>query len=125
MELRSRPADVIRALNHAWRTCDAEALAALLTPEVIVLTAAFDVVAEGREKTVESYISFAREARVLEFEEYDWNEHVLARIAIVTYRYRIEYQRADEHSQDRGNEMFVLVDDSSSWRASCRLLLSD
>ena len=123
MDSPMSPTEAIQTLNRAWRQEDAPALAALLRPDVIILTAALEVMAEGREETMESYLAFAREARVFTFDEYDWREHVVDQAAIVAYRYRIDYERADERRQDDGTEMFWLVNDGSSWRIACRVLL--
>jgi ketosteroid isomerase-like protein len=124
VEAPSTPTEAVRSLNRAWRGEDASALTALLTPEAVILTAGLQVVAEGRDQIVESYLAFAREAEVTGFEETDWREHRVGYTAMVAYRYWIEYRRADELRRDEGSEMFLLVNDQSSWRAACRLLLS-
>ena len=110
-------------MNRAWREEDASALAALLMPELIVLTSALELVADGREKTVESYLAFAREGRVKAFEEYDWREHIVGQTAVVAYRYRIEYERDGRRAQDQGSEVFWLLANGSSWWAVCRIAL--
>ena len=123
MEAPKSPVEVVQALNRAWREEDASALAALLMPEVIVLTSSLEVAAEGREKTVESYLAFAREGRVKTFEEYDWREYIVGPTAVAAYRYRIEYERDGRWAQDQGNEVFWLLANGSSWWAACRLAL--
>jgi hypothetical protein len=120
------PLDLARAINEAW--CQgraAEALPELFTEEAVIVGPDLSRLAEDRDACVASYVEFANEIDVIEFDEFDHRVDAYGPAAVVDYAYRAVYRRDGEELTDYGRDVIVAVETPSGWQVAWRMARPD
>jgi hypothetical protein len=120
------PLDVVRAINAAWAGGHArEELPELFTEEAVIVGPGLERLAIGREQCVRSYVEFAAEIDLVEFEEFDHRIDRFGAAVMVDYAYRAVYRRDGEELTDYGRDVVLVVETVSGWRAAWRMARPD
>ena len=122
-------ADVLRAVNRAWRELDPDAIAPALRPlfcdDAAIVGPRFAALADGRDAAVASYADFARAAVVTDFAMDDPTVRLSGDTAIATYGWRIVYDLDATHYDETGHDIVVLRRDGERWRVLWRAMIPD
>jgi len=113
----------MRRINQAWLAGRVEELGPLLHPDIVMAFPGFAGRATGREAFLAGFGDFCQNARVLEFEESEHHADVTGRTAVVTYRYRMLYERAGHAYRASGRDLWVFEEESGAWLAVWRTML--
>jgi hypothetical protein len=70
---------------------------------------------EGSAAAVDSYRSFSEQATVSFYEESDRQVDVYGTVAVVGYRFEIEYTMNGKTARDTGRDLFVLQKENDRW----------
>jgi uncharacterized protein (TIGR02246 family) len=116
--------DVIRRINAAWLERQPERLRDLFHDRIVIVGAEGQRFGEGKEPCVESYRSFCANASVASFQESDRQVDVYDCVAIVSYRFEIEYTLEGKAHRETGRDLFVLEKVNGRWLAVWRQLVA-
>jgi hypothetical protein len=120
------PLELVRAINAAWvEGRAAEALPQLFGEEAVIVGPDLSRLAEGRDACVESYVQFAGEIDLTEFEEFDHRLDDFGAAAVIDYGYRAVYLREGEELTDYGRDVIVAVRSEDGWQATWRMARPD
>jgi Domain of unknown function (DUF4440) len=117
------PAEVLTALNRAWREGRMEELRSVFHPDAVIVGPDLTPVGRGRDACIASYAQFMARATVHQFDETQVRIHVYDNAAVVGYDYRIRYDLDDVAYDERGREAILLVWQDESWQVAWRLVL--
>lgn len=119
-EARERIWQLVRAANDAWTSGRPSDTAPLFHPSVVMLSTSGEVLVEGREAMVGSFVQYCERARTHSFEELEPDVRVFGDTAIVTYVFDVEYEIDGQRHRERGRELLVFGRDEDTWRAVSR-----
>ena len=114
--------ETVRRINAAWLEGHCERLDELFHDRVVVVGPDGTRYGEGKEAVVESYRDFGRRATILEFRESDGKVDVYDTVAVVSYRFDIDYAIDGQSSRETGREVMVLKKHGGRWVAVWRML---
>jgi hypothetical protein len=77
---------------------------------------------EGKDAVVESYRSFAQQATISDYRESDGQIDIYDTVAVVSYRYDIDYTIEGKSSRETGRDLFVLEKHDGGWLAVWRMM---
>lgn len=124
--MSAAPLDLVRAVNDAWAHGDPGAvLPALFIEEAVIVGPDLGRLAEGRDACVASYVAFAEEIDLIEFEEFGHRLDSFGHAAVVDYAYRAVYERDGEELTDYGRDVIVAVETPAGWRVAWRMARPD
>ena len=120
--------DLLRDLNAAWypdvAQDAAERIAARFAEDAVIAAGDLRELARGAEACAQSYLDFARTARVREFAAGDANVDLYGDSAVARYEWSIAYAVNGIESTESGSDMFVLARRDSGWKILWRAMLS-
>jgi ketosteroid isomerase-like protein len=116
--------EVVRRINAAWLERHTERLLDLFHDRVVIVGAGGQRMAEGKVACIASYRSFSDHASVGLYRESEAQIDVYDRVAVVSYRFEIEYTTAGKTSRMTGRDTFVLEKDGRRWLAVWRVVIS-
>ena len=120
------PLELVQAINEAWREGRAaEALPELFAEEAVIVGPDLSRLAEGRTACVETYVKFAGDVDLVEFDEFDHRVDAFGPTAVVDYAYRAVYRRDGEELTDFGRDVILAVETEHGWRAAWRMARPD
>jgi hypothetical protein len=108
-------AEVVEAINAAWRTGRADALTACFDPAAVIVGPGYKPLARGAEACVASYRDFLRESVVRDYRQSDVTVHQTDGVAVVTYDWEMEYEQGGHRSWESGTDLFVLRQAGEEW----------
>lgn len=114
--------ETVRRINAAWLEGHPERLSELFHDRVVVVGPDGTRYGEGKEAVVESYRAFISLATIGEFRESDGRVDVFDAVAIVSYRFDIEYTVEGRSSRENGRELMVLEKVDGRWLAVWRMI---
>jgi ketosteroid isomerase-like protein len=114
--------ETVRRINAAWLEGHCERLDELFHDRVVVVGLDGARYGEGKEAVVESYRDFGRRATISEFRESDGKVDVYDVVAVVSYRFDIEYAIDGQSSREAGREVMVLEKHDGRWLAVWRMV---
>lgn len=120
---RLGPAEVLTAVNRAWRAGRIEELRSLFHPDAVIVGPDLEPAGRGRDACVESYAEFLAAATVHEFDETRVRVDDYGHAAAVSYDYRIRYAMNGRTYDERGREVVLLVRQGEAWQVAWRLVL--
>jgi Domain of unknown function (DUF4440) len=116
--------EVIQRINSAWLKKQPERLPELLHDRIVVVGTDGRRYGEGRAACVESYRSFSEQATVSFYQESHRQVDVYRVVAVVGYRFEIEYTINGKTSRDTGRDLFVLEKENDRWLAVWRQVVT-
>jgi hypothetical protein len=114
--------EVVRRINAAWLEGHCERLDELFHDRVVVVGPGGARYGEGKAAVVESYRDFARRATISEFRESDGRVDLYESVAVVSYRFEIEYTIDGQTSRETGGEVMVLEKHDGRWLVVWRMI---
>jgi uncharacterized protein (TIGR02246 family) len=114
--------EVVRRINAAWLEGHPERLSELFHDRVVVVGPDGTRYGEGKEAVVESYRDFIQKATIGEFRESDGKVDLYDAVAVVSYRFDIEYTMEGRTSRENGREVMVLEKHDGRWLAVWRMI---
>jgi hypothetical protein len=115
---------IIKSMNITWVKGNPEDLKNFFHENMVIYASeSFQKLSVGREKCVDSYKRFSKNAKILEFEEKDPQIDIFGTTAIVSYSYEITYDINNEIIQDEGRDLFVFVQLGNKWQAVWRTVI--
>jgi uncharacterized protein (TIGR02246 family) len=114
--------ETVRRINTAWLEGHPERLPELFHDRVAIMGPDGTRYAEGKEAVVESYRGFAEQATVSEYRESDGRVDLYDAVAVVSYRYDIEYTINGQTSREGGRDVLVLEKQGGRWLAVWRMV---
>jgi hypothetical protein len=115
----------VRELNRTWVSGAPQKLGPFFHPDIVIVHPGFQGRSVGREACVASYVEFAKNAKVLAFEEREPEVDVFDDVAVVSYTFDIAYDLEGRRYREQGRDLFVLRRQRGRWRAVWRTLLTD
>jgi hypothetical protein len=112
--------EVVQRINSAWLERQPERLRELFHDRIVIVGVDGRRYGEGCAACVESYRSFAEQATVVLYQESDRQVDVYGTVAVVGYRFEIEYTMNEKTSRDTGRDLFVLENENDRWLAVWR-----
>jgi len=116
--------EVIRRINSAWLERQPERLPELFHDRIVIVGMDGRRYGEGCTACVDSYRSFSEQATVSFYEESDRQVDVYGTVAVVGYRFEIEYTMNGKTSRDTGRDLFVLEKENNRWLAVWRQVVT-
>lgn len=122
--MNESPDAVVRALNEAWQSADPNRILhdvpKLYADDAVVATGDGTRTARGRKEIVDSYLAFARDARLLNSA---LDEPVIDRfgtVAVATLQWSMTYEFGGAASDETGQDVYVLQRVGEFWRICWR-----
>jgi hypothetical protein len=97
----------------------------LFTKEAVIVAPDLARLAEGRDACVASYVAFAQQIELIEFDEFDHRVDSFGPVALVDYAYRAVHRRDGEELTDFGRDVILTVETEGGWRAAWRMARPD
>jgi hypothetical protein len=113
---------IVRQINAAWVDGKPERLLEHFHDRMAIVGTSGNRYGVGKLACVESYRNFIASAKIARFEETDPSVDVCETVAIVSYRFEIEYTMGGKTHQETGRDTFVLERINDKWLAVWRQL---
>ena len=114
---------VLSVINAAWRGGCPLSMQEHLHPDFTMVLPGFARAVRGREALVASLEEFCKNAKVLEYEETDEHIDVVGNCAVVTFHFKMLYERSTYREDSSGRDMWVFQYEGSRWTAIWRTML--
>jgi len=115
--------EIVQQINRAWVEGQPDRLNNLFHERIVNVGGDGTQYAEGRDACVAGYRSFCDNATDLSFREFEPQIDVFDQVAIVSYRFEIEYTMNGSANRETGRDTFVLERHDNGWLAVWRQLL--
>jgi ketosteroid isomerase-like protein len=116
--------EVVRRINAAWVERQPERLLDLFHDRIVIVGPDGQRFGEGKAACVGSYRDFCMSALVAFYRESDPQVDVYDAVAVVSYRFEIEYTIEGKIHRETGRDLFVLEKESDRWLAVWRQLVA-
>jgi hypothetical protein len=113
----------LSAINQAWLTGHPAAMRDRLHPELVTVFPGFQGQLIGRDPLMATFVDFCANARVLEYAESDEQVQVVEDCAVASYRFKMQYQRANYRARCSGRDLWMFRRGPSGWVAVWRTML--
>ena len=113
-------AEVVAAINAAWRSGRTEELAAHFDPAIVIVGPGYRPLASGSEACIGSYRDFLRASVLHDYHQSDIAVHEASGVAVVTYGWEMDYEQGGRRSREVGTDLFVLRRQGERWLAVWR-----
>lgn len=113
----------VRRANDAWTGGRPLETASLFHPDVVMLSPSGEIVMEGRDAMVESFVAYCERATTHAFRELEHRVRLFGGSALLTYAFEVEYELDGERRRERGRELLVFARNGDAWRAVSRMQL--
>jgi ketosteroid isomerase-like protein len=111
---------VVEAWNRCWLEGRLQDLRAFLHPDVVFTGPRFEPLARGADACAQSYSDFLARAIVHDFSAADYAVDVADHVAVVTYRWTIDYETGDARRRESGQDLVVFVPRDDRWLVAWR-----
>jgi ketosteroid isomerase-like protein len=112
--------EVVEAINSAWRTGRTDDLATYFAPDMVIVGPGYQPLVRGVEACVASYRDFLRASVVHHYHQSEVSVHEVGEVAVVTYRWEMDYEQGGQRSREAGTDLFVLRREGERWQAVWR-----
>jgi len=114
---RARVAALMQDINQAWLHNHVAALESKVHADVVIVFPGFSGRSQGREALIAGFREFCESATVHEFQEEDQQIDVIGSTAVVSYNYRMLYERAGVQ------DLWIFQLEVGEWLATWRAML--
>lgn len=115
-------AQIVHAINGAWRSKQYDAIASYLAPEVVIAPPGSTDRVRGREAYVQSYREYDQQAETLEFSASEVHVDLLGDFAVASTPFNITYRLQDNICRDQGLELLVFHREAGNWCVAWRTM---
>ena len=113
----------LASINAAWREGHPSSMRESLHPEIIMAMPGFKEFVHGRELLIDSFEEFLKNAKILEYQESEEHIDVIESCAIVTFHFRMLYERPAYRELSQGRDMWVFRLERDRWIAVWRAMI--
>jgi len=110
-------------INHAWLSGNVAGMTPLLHPDIVMALPGFSGEIAGREKMLEGFEEFCRNAQVLKYRESDHQIRVVGNVAIASFHFEMLYERPTYRERSKGRDVWVFHREGTTWVAVWRTML--
>ncbi len=121
--MASDPWQAVHQINRTWVEDRPDEMAPLLHADVVMVAPAFSSRSQGRQAAVDGYREFCDAVEIHGYAETEPQVHITGDVAVVSYRFTIEYAMEGDRHVDRGHDLFVLDRERDGWLAVWRMLI--
>jgi ketosteroid isomerase-like protein len=118
---------LLTEINTTWLTNAPEEFPALMGElfheSMVIRGPGFQPMGSGRDACIQSYMEFARQARVTAWNLSDTEVDLFGDTAVATYAWKITYEMNGQEHQETGHDVFVFMRAENRWRAVWRAML--
>jgi ketosteroid isomerase-like protein len=115
-------AKAVRRITAAWRAGTADRMTPMIAEQVVTVLPGFTGRVVGREPLLESFEAFAREAKVLSYEQGALEVDAGDRVAVAQYHFDMVYERAGARWRSTGWDVWVFERRGADWVAIWRTM---
>ena len=119
-------AELVGAVNHAFSQGDPNAMRSVFDEifhkDMVIRGPEFKLMAEGKSACIESYVTFASEARVISFQTSEPVIDLFDDMAVAKYSWSLRYARGGAEHDEKGNDVFMFVREGGKWLVAWRAL---
>jgi len=105
--LKSDVHETLAEINRCWRENRPQEMKPYLHPDITMVFPGFTGSLAGRDAFLGGFTEFCTNARIIEYEESDEQIHVVDRVASVSFRFTIVYERATY--RERSDDQWIAV----------------
>jgi ketosteroid isomerase-like protein len=116
----SSTTEVVESINRAWKSGRTDDLAAYFAPDMVIVGPDYQVLARGADACVASYRDFLRVSVVHDYDQSELSVHETGGVAVVTYRWDMDFEQGGKRSREAGTDLFVLARQAERWQAVWR-----
>ncbi len=116
-------AGVLRAINEAWTSGNAEAMRQHLHERIVMAQPGFEERLVGRQACIEGYEDFARQASIGSYAQTQTTIDITGDTAVASCRFAIDYAMGGKEYHEIGHDLFVFARSAGRWRAVWRTLI--
>ena len=120
---REEIAGVLRVINEAWTSGNAEEMRQYLDERIVMAQPGFEERLVGRQACIESYEDFARRASIQSYEETQTTIDIMGDTAVASYHFVLDYEMGGNKHHEIGHDLFVFARSAGRWRAVWRTLI--
>ncbi len=120
---RETAAAIMRRINRVWVDGQVEGLGPMVHPEIVMAFPRFTGRMQGRENFLSGFRDFCQNAKILEFRDQRHQVDVVGDTAVITFRYRMVYERSGERYRSTGRDFWVFQKQDNAWIAVWRTML--
>lgn len=114
---------VLSELNRAWISGQFDRLTRFLHPDVIIATPGFGERVQGSDAYVAGHREFVESATIHDFSEAVAEVDTVGDVAVVNYRYELDYERSGKRYTSTGRDLYVLRNTQDRWVVVWRTIL--
>ena len=105
----------VAAYDRCWTEQRPEDIRRFLHPDVVFCGRHCQRFTRGIDASVRSYLDFLASARIHSFRPSDYVTDLVGRTAIMTYRWKIDYETAGQRCVETGHDLLVWVREGIEW----------
>jgi ketosteroid isomerase-like protein len=113
----------LKELNQAWVRGQFDRLRQFLHPDVVIATPGFGERVRGSDAYVSGHRDFVESATIHAFSESASEADIIEDIAVVNYRYELDYERSGKRYASTGRDLYVLRNTEDGWLVVWRTIL--
>ena len=121
-DIAAAVANVLVRITEAWRSHQPQLLAPLVDEDITMVFPDFAGRLTGRDAFIESFVTFDREASVIEYSERDLQIDGTADVAIAQSHFAMIYERDGARWRSTGWDVWVFHRRESDWIAVWRTM---
>jgi len=121
--LESDVHETLAEINRCWRENRPQEMKPYLHPDITMVFPGFTGSLAGRDAFLGGFSEFYTNARVIEYEESDEQIHVVDRVASVSYRFTMVYERATYRERSTGRDVWIFERSDDRWIAVWRTMV--
>jgi len=114
---------IMHRINRVWLDGKVEDLAPMVHREVVMALPGLGGTIQGRDQLLAGFRDFCENAKVHQFQDYDLQADIPGHTAVITFRYEMVYERADQRYQVTGRELWVFQEQGNERVAVWRTML--
>lgn len=122
--MNESPESVLKSLAAAWQSADAERICRdigkLYSDDAVVAMMDGTRTAKGRDAIVDSYVTFARDAKLVESRVHEPVIDRFEKVAVATVKWSMTYEFGGTRSSETGRDVYVLDRCGEYWKICWR-----
>ncbi len=114
---------IMRRISRVWVDGKVEELAPMVHADVVMTLPDFAGTIQGRDQFLAGFRDFCQNAKIHQFRDDDVHIDVAGQTAVITFRYEMVYERADQRYHVTGRDLWVFQEQGRGWVAVWRTML--
>ena len=110
-------------IQAAWRENRPRDMIPYLHPDVMMALPKFAGQIKGRPLLVTSYSDFNKNARVIEYREFNQEVQIVADTAVATFEFEMTYEHGEYRGHSTGRDFWIFARDDDQWLAVWRTMM--